>query len=184
MRRRTYRRTPWSLELAISATLVALVAMLGPVAQPFPSRWDAPNAVPRSSPEWSRRLPLSFPAISTATPMPSTTTTTAPATTATTAPTAPAATSGSLGECDGTLWNPADGTGVTCAEYLAWSKVAVCEEGGWVGASGPAYPDSLGISAANWTAYGGTSDVSPDAQIVVAERIQANPPDQSGCAPW
>jgi hypothetical protein len=62
--------------------------------------------------------------------------------------------------------------------------VAVCEEGGWIGWSGPAYPDSLGISAANWYANGGTSDVSEDAQIMVAERIQQNPPDQSGCAAW
>ena len=72
--------------------------------------------------------------------------------------------------------------------YAAWTRVAVCEEGGWVGSSGSAYPDSLGIDAQNWYAYGGGSDVSPDAQIAVAERlIQANGmgiPDQSGCASW
>jgi hypothetical protein len=63
--------------------------------------------------------------------------------------------------------------------------VAVCEEGGWIGSSGPAYPDSLGISAANWWGNGGTTDVSPAAQIAVAERIQQNPPDQNGvCAAW
>lgn len=74
--------------------------------------------------------------------------------------------------------------GVTPAEYAAWTKVAVCEEGGWIGYAGPAYPDSLGINAANWIAYGGTSDLSPSAQIIVAERIQSNPPDQNGCAAW
>lgn len=69
-----------------------------------------------------------------------------------------------------------------------WSRVATCEEGSWVGSSGPAYPDSLGIDAQNWYAYGGTSDTSPDAQIAVAERmVQAlgiPVPDQSGCASW
>ena len=68
--------------------------------------------------------------------------------------------------------------------YAEWTKVAICEEGGWVGSSGPAYPDSLGINATNWYANGGTSDVSPAAQIAVAERIQTNVPDQSGCAAW
>ncbi len=62
--------------------------------------------------------------------------------------------------------------------------MAICEEGGWIGYAGPAYPDSLGITAANWVAYGGGSDLSPMAQIAVAERIQANPPDQNGCAGW
>jgi hypothetical protein len=73
---------------------------------------------------------------------------------------------------------------VTPEQYAQWSRVAVCEEGGWIGSSGPAYPDSLGISAVNWQHYGGTSDVSPAAQIIVAERIQSNPPDQSYCAAW
>ena len=46
----------------------------------------------------------------------------------------------------------------------------MCEEGGGWFSSGPAYPDSLGISAANWYANGGTADVSEDAQIMVARR--------------
>ena len=66
----------------------------------------------------------------------------------------------------------------------------MCEEGGWIGASGPAYPDSLGISAHNWAAYGGGTDQSPAAQAAVAERIEAGAglagyvPDQGGCASW
>jgi hypothetical protein len=68
--------------------------------------------------------------------------------------------------------------------YREWTRVAICEEGGWVGWSGPAFPDSLGITAANWFSHGGTSDVSPQAQIAVAERIQTWVPDQDGCAPW
>jgi hypothetical protein len=74
---------------------------------------------------------------------------------------------------------------VTSEERAQWTRVAICEEGGWIGSSGPAYPDSLGISAHNWYFYGGTSDVSEDAQIIVAMRIQRDPPDQSGgCAAW
>ena len=71
--------------------------------------------------------------------------------------------------------------------YLEWSRVAVCEEGGWVGYAGPAYPDSLGIDSANWYGNGGASDVSPDTQIAVAERLEASfgtpgfVPDQDGC---
>ena len=38
--------------------------------------------------------------------------------------------------------------------------------------SGPAYPDSLGIYARNWEAYGG-GDQCPAAQAAVAERIEA-----------
>ncbi|HWB39395.1 MAG TPA: hypothetical protein VG604_04145 [Candidatus Saccharimonadales bacterium] len=69
--------------------------------------------------------------------------------------------------------------------YDAWTKVAVCEEGGWVGSSGSAFPNSLGIRAANWYNYGGGSDVSPAAQIAVAQRminsLGIDIPDQDGC---
>jgi hypothetical protein len=79
---------------------------------------------------------------------------------------------------------------VVDAVFAAWSRVAVCEEGGWVGWAGADYPDSLGISAANWRAYGGGADLSPAAQILVAQRIEAAAglagfvPDQHGCASW
>jgi len=45
----------------------------------------------------------------------------------------------------------------------------------------------LGIDAANWYANGGGSDVSPSAQIDVAERLEDSfgtpgfVPDQDGC---
>ena len=70
-----------------------------------------------------------------------------------------------------------------------WTRVAVCEEGGWIGASGSAYPDSLGITAANWARFGGGS-LAPLAQIAVAQRLLASVglagwvPDQGGCAAW
>lgn len=72
--------------------------------------------------------------------------------------------------------------------YAEWTRVAICEEGGWIGSSGPAYPDSLGINATNWYAFGGSSDTSPAAQIAVAQRLVTTlgiaVPDQYGCAAW
>jgi hypothetical protein len=66
--------------------------------------------------------------------------------------------------------------------------VATCEEGGWIGSSGSAYPDSLGIDSQNWYAYGGGSAVDPASQIAVADRMVAalgiGIPDQGGCASW
>ncbi|HVX24396.1 MAG TPA: hypothetical protein VG992_03595 [Candidatus Saccharimonadales bacterium] len=73
------------------------------------------------------------------------------------------------------------------ALYAAWSKVATCEEGGWVGSSGYDFPNSLGITRANWFDNGGGSDVSPAAQIEVGERMihryGIDIPDQDGCDP-
>lgn len=74
---------------------------------------------------------------------------------------------------------------VSVSLYAEWSKVAVCEEGGWIGSAGGNYPDSLGITRANWYMFGGGADVSPAAQIAVAERFIAHygigVPDQHGC---
>lgn len=77
---------------------------------------------------------------------------------------------------------------VTPAEFAAWSKVAVCETGGNWSAEGPIYSGGLGIANTNWIAYGGgefapnAGQATPDEQIVVAMRIQTNPPDQNGCS--
>jgi len=70
--------------------------------------------------------------------------------------------------------------------YAEWTRVADCEEGGWIGYASSDYPDSLGINAANWYANGGGSDVSPAAQIAVAQRIEGTSfvPDQNGCGSW
>lgn len=99
-------------------------------------------------------------------------------------PAVPVTTSPALAQLDGGTWTPNDGTGVAWTTFVSWSRVAVCEEGSWIGWSGPTYPDSLGISAQNWSAYGGGQTLAPDAQIVVAERIQPTPPDQTTCAAW
>ena len=79
---------------------------------------------------------------------------------------------------------------MTPAERIEWTRVAVCEEGGDWQANGPLYSGGLGISRSNWVAYGGLefaqdgAQATPDQQIMVAERIQQDPPDQGSCAAW
>lgn len=81
-------------------------------------------------------------------------------------------------------------TGGDSTVYAQWTKVAMCEEGGWIGYAGPAYPNSLGINSTNWYANGGGSDMSPWAQIAVGQRIAAQyvyagwVPDQNRCSTW
>jgi len=67
-----------------------------------------------------------------------------------------------------------------------WTRVAVCEEGGWGQHTyGQGYVGDLGISTPNWYAYGGGSDLSPAAQVAVAERIDGGyVPDGDGCTGW
>lgn len=80
-----------------------------------------------------------------------------------------------------------------------WSRVAVCEEGGWIGYAGATYPDSLGIDAGAWYGNGGGSDLSPRAQIRVAVHLIDSlvgasiqgvtvyvgfVPDQGACSAW
>lgn len=79
---------------------------------------------------------------------------------------------------------------VTPAERAAWERVNICEEGGNWDVNGYRFSGGLGITRANWVAYGGLqfapdgAAATPDEQIMVAERIQFNPPDQHGCASW
>ena len=175
----TYAHWTWIAGAAIALALILTIALL-----PGPSAGSASSASV-GGPVYGPAVPLSsvpaWPAPTTTTtvppaPPPLPSTPQVPVSVPTPTPTVVSAS----GDC-GPPYDPTDGTGVTCAEYLAWSQVAVCEEGGWVGSSGSAYPDSLGISAANWWGNGGTDDVSPDAQILVALRIQTNPPDQGRC---
>jgi Transglycosylase-like domain len=74
---------------------------------------------------------------------------------------------------------------VSPKEFAAWSKVNICEESGkWHTDYG-----GLGIMPENWKYYGGeffsptVATATPKEQIVVAMRIQENPPDQNGCDP-
>ena len=79
---------------------------------------------------------------------------------------------------------------VTPYQRAAWERVAMCEEGGNWAADGGRFSGGLGITRANWAAYGGLqyapegAEATPDQQIMVAERIQYSPPDQYGCAGW
>ncbi len=79
---------------------------------------------------------------------------------------------------------------VTEAERSAWQRVAMCEEGGDWHASSSRFSGGLGITRANWDAYGGrqfapeAALASEDQQIMVAERIQPTAPDQAGCHGW
>ena len=67
------------------------------------------------------------------------------------------------------------------------AKISVCENGpgAWNPPRGSKYPDSLGITTANWYAFGGTADLSPEAQAGVEARFLAHYgmawPDQNGC---
>jgi hypothetical protein len=79
---------------------------------------------------------------------------------------------------------------VTPDQRAAWERVAMCEEGGDWSADGGRFSGGLGISRANWIAYGG-GEFAPegamateDQQIMVAERIQSSAPDQDGCRGW
>ena len=79
---------------------------------------------------------------------------------------------------------------VTPAERAAWQRVAICEEGGNWQADGPRFSGGLGITRSNWAIYGGLryaprgALATPDEQIMVAQRIQSNAPDQHGCHGW
>jgi hypothetical protein len=79
------------------------------------------------------------------------------------------------------------GPSVSSAVYAAWSNVNMCEEGGDWYVQGSSFSGGLGISNANWVAFGGTEfapdagDATPTEQIIVAQRIQPDPPDQDGC---
>lgn len=61
----------------------------------------------------------------------------------------------------------------------------MCESGGWGRGTGGKWVGDLGILAANWYAYGGGADISPAAQVAVAQRIEGGyVPDQGYCAGW
>jgi hypothetical protein len=79
---------------------------------------------------------------------------------------------------------------VTPEQRAAWERVALCEEGGDWSADSGSFSGGLGITRANWSAYGGGAYApegalaTEDQQIMVAERIQPSAPDQYGCHGW
>jgi hypothetical protein len=79
---------------------------------------------------------------------------------------------------------------VTPAQRAAWERVAMCEEGGNWTSNGGRFSGGLGITRANWDAFGGLqyapegAEATADEQIMVAEHIQSYPPDQGGCSGW
>jgi hypothetical protein len=80
---------------------------------------------------------------------------------------------------------------VTPVERAEWTRVAECEtHQNWT-LQGATYSGGLGISNVNWSTYSYGTGFPADAgyatvdeQIMVAERIQFDPPDQYGCAGW
>jgi hypothetical protein len=79
---------------------------------------------------------------------------------------------------------------VTPVQREEWERVALCEEGGDWASDGRRFSGGLGITRANWDAYGGEAYApegamaTEDQQIMVAERIESRPPDQYGCHGW
>jgi len=79
---------------------------------------------------------------------------------------------------------------VTPEQRAEWTRVAMCEEGGNWASDGSRFSGGLGITRTNWAAYGGEqyapegAMATEDEQIMVAERIQFDPPDQDGCSGW
>jgi hypothetical protein len=79
---------------------------------------------------------------------------------------------------------------VTPAQRTAWERVAMCEEGGNWQADSSRFSGGLGITRANWDLFGGRAFApegalaTEDQQIMVAERIQPNAPDQYRCGSW
>jgi hypothetical protein len=79
---------------------------------------------------------------------------------------------------------------VTSTQRAEWERVAMCEEGGDWSSAGGRFSGGLGITRRNWSAFGGDeyapegAMATEDEQIMVAERIQPDPPDQYGCRGW
>jgi hypothetical protein len=79
---------------------------------------------------------------------------------------------------------------VTTTQRAEWERVAMCEEGGDWSSAGGRFSGGLGITRRNWSAFGGDeyapegAMATEDEQIMVAERIQPDPPDQYGCRGW
>ena len=175
------RNSRYASALLFSAAVTAAgLATLYNEAPPAPTHHQEASWTSSATPDTQQPKTLPHTQATTTTTVaspPSTTTTTSP-------PPAPSPPTASVTPTTST------GAGDAPSAYDQWTRVADCEEGSWDGSSGPAYPDSLGINAQNWQEYGGGADVSPAAQIAVAQALEAAAgtpgyvPDQGYCAPW
>jgi len=134
----------------------------------------SPPAAPVVAPKASTPAPVTAPTPAAPAGTPAASITTPPAPTAAPAPPAPA--------------SPVDT--VTPFQRAEWERVAMCEEGGNWSADGGRFSGGLGITRSNWVAFGGLqfapegAMATEDQQIMVAERVQPDPPDQNGCRGW
>ena len=134
------------------------------------------------SPSTARRVATTLPPVTTP-PV----TAAQPTVSSTTAPPAPVATTVPPTYSTATTVPPAaPSTGLTSDAVAAWTRVAICEEGGWGQHTfGGGYVGDLGITTSNWYANGGGADLSPAAQVAVAQRISGGyVPDEYGCSGW
>ena len=64
-------------------------------------------------------------------------------------------------------------------------RVSCCENGCSWTPVGPRYPDGVGLTTANWQAFGGGADTSPETTATVLAAFLAHYgmawPDQDGC---
>ncbi len=76
------------------------------------------------------------------------------------------------------------------AARVRWSRVAICEEGGWRNAHGPVYFGALGWLQSTWDQFRAASFPVRADQATITEQIWAAQrfagyyhlvPDQSGC---
>ena len=79
-------------------------------------------------------------------------------------------------------------SGINAQQLVAdWTETAQCETGQDWSMVGPVYSGGLGMLNTNWVAYGGLQFASnagyatPIEQVIVARRIQTNPPDVGEC---
>jgi hypothetical protein len=183
------------IRIALTAVTVLLLSVLIPALS-----GTSPPKLPRAAQEaasWKPLPPIPWHIIPSS--VPPTTTTVPPTTTTTTSRPAPVVSSPPVSPPTSPPVTSPPAVVSSGDAYAAWAHVATCEEGGFGNYGFPAYPNSLGIMASAWYAHGGGSDLSPDAQIAVAESLidslvgtyiqgtRVYPgfvPDESGCSSW
>jgi Transglycosylase-like domain len=183
-------RRPWVALMLSPLIFVGALALIPSVgSHPAATATKSPPTAAASKSHTSRAAPsVAAPPVTPSTAVASASPSTVPSGTTSTVPT----TTTTLGTVPVASPAPVTATGsgdtVTPEERAAWSLVNQCEESGNWHVQGSVYQGGLGISVVNWAAFGGLASfgpewaASPDEQIMVAERIQHDPPDQHGCS--